>query len=288
MCQPSPLGRCSTDAKNAYETAELKLTDASRAEREDRFQLKTAHDNLQAVQAEVNKKFPNGKPAFGSNEDKALKAARKQVDKAINSWDSSKEKKVQAEQNVLIKRMHFDSSPAGQKELSENPDAEDARIRQGVVRTLSTWQEQVKSITDSEGNPITSKEGKASPEAREIYSNLYQKAKEDLHSKEARFKALTSKVAHEKKKCREYDDTDNPLLDAQENKTYEYVRQARNEELRMLMYKDRVDDLKKIIQKNYAHKKSLRPTGLGEYVNSQAEKESNQRLRELEIISVPK
>lgn len=288
MCQPSPLGRCSTDSRNAYETAELKLLDASRIERENRFQLKTAHDNLEKIKAEIDKKYPGDRPSFGSDDDRALKAARKQVDKTLSSWDASKEQKAKAEENLLIKRMHFDSSPAGQKELDENPEAEDAAIRRGVVRTLAAWQEKVKAMTDNEGNSITSKEGKQTPEAREMYKALYQQAQEDLSSKEARFKALTSKVAYEKKKSLEYEKTSSHLVEAQDEKTFGYVVQARNEELRMLMYKDRVDDLKKLIQKNYGTKKALRPTGMADYVNEQADKETRQKARERELITVPK
>lgn len=247
MCQPSPLGRCSTDANTAYENSELKLRDVSQKERESRFQLKQAKDKLDAVQS-----ANPDKPAFGSREDKEIKEAKKNFEKSISSWDASKVKKEKAADEVVIKRMHFDTTPAGQKELTENTEAEDREARLEIAEKVSSWQSTVKSLKDNQGNPITSKEGKLSPESYKAFSRLYKEARGDFEYSKASFNAATEKFEAEKKRSRDYEVSYGHLVEKQDEKTYKASVVARKQELQMLMYQDRMDDLSKIIQKRPA------------------------------------
>jgi hypothetical protein len=249
MCQPSPLGRCSTDASSAYETAELKALDASRKERESRFQLQEAKRKLDAVQA-----ANPTKPAFGSCEDRELKAAKKTFEKAISSWDADKAKKAKTADDVNIKRMHLDTTPAGNKELRENTSAEDRYSRMIVAESVTAWQAEVKELKDGNGNPITSKEGKQSPEAREVYSKLYKEARRNFESQKKISEAAYEKSEQEKKKSRDYETSYGHLVEQQDIVAYRASVTARHQELHTLMYQDRMDDLSKIIQKLPANK----------------------------------
>lgn len=250
MCNPSPLGRCSTDASSAYETAELNLRDTSRQEREARVQLKAAHDDLESLQ-KANPK----KPAFGSREDHALKAAKKNLDQSLASWDALKAKKAKASDDLKIKQMHLDTTPAGQKALLGDMDAENRAARLEIADAVSSWQAKVKDLKDSNGNSIASKEGKKTPEARQAFSKLYKEARQDLGKADFEFNAAKDKAATLKKKAYDYGNAliqNGKLQDQYDENAYRASVKSAKAELTMLMYQDRMDDLKKVLQKNFS------------------------------------
>jgi hypothetical protein len=249
MCQPAPLGRCSTDSRSAYETAELKLNDESRKEREYRFQTNQAHKFLETTAKETPENS-----RFGSTEDRKLKQAKRDFERNAVLWETAKERKAAAVDDLAIKRMHFDTSPAGHKELMENPDAEDREARLELAYEVSTWQSGVKDLTDDNGNPITSKEGRQTPEARAAFVRLFKEAQ-----REHAFYVDASKRANEhaeamKKRSRDYETSYGHLVEKQDEIAYQAAVTARKQELRTLMLRDRMDDLKKVLQKTYSRR----------------------------------
>lgn len=246
MCQPSPLGRCSTDARKASETAELKLRDASRQEREARSELRTSHAECLKLTSEAV-----GKPST-AEENKALKKAQDKLKKSIVSWDATKEKKAKAQDDVDIKRMHFDTTPAGQKELLPNSDAEDYNARLEIALEVSSWQDRVKRTTDNNGNPITSKEGKLSPESYKEFLSLHLEASEKLKSSTISFNVANATAIAEQKKSREYEETNPRLVESQDDKAFKAATRAQRYRLQALMYQDRVNDLSKILRNHPA------------------------------------
>lgn len=247
MCQPAPLGRCSTDSRSAYDTAELKFNDESRKEREYRFEVNKAHKLLE----ETAKETPEH-PRFGSNEDRKLKQAKRDFERAAVLWEKSKERKVAAADDLVIKRMHFDTSPAGHKELMEELNAEDRDARLELAYEVSSWQSGVKEMTDSNGKSITSKEGRQSPESRQAFVKLFKEARREYTYNAESFKIANTKAETEKKRSRDYETSYGHLVEKQDEVAYRAVVAARNQELRTLMLRDRMDELKKILQKTYS------------------------------------
>lgn len=247
MCQPAPLGRCSTDSRSAYETAELKFNDEARREREYGFEVTKAHKALETVAKETPEH-----PRFGSPEDRKLKQAKRDFERAAVLWEAAKEKRAAASDDLDIKRMHFDTSPAGHKELIENHEADDRDARLELAYEVSSWQAAVKDMKDSNGNPITSKEGKKSPESREAFVKLFKEAQREYTYNADLSKRAKDKAEAEKKRSRDYEISYGHLVEKQDEIAYQAVVAARKQELRTLMLRDRMDDVKKVIQKTYS------------------------------------
>lgn len=249
MCQPAPLGRCSTDSRSAYETAELKFNDEARKEREYGFEVTKLHKNLETVAKETPKNS-----RFGSPEDRKLKQAKRDFERAAVLWETSKEKRASASDDLDIKRMHFDTSPAGHKELMENPEADDRDARLELAYEVSSWQAAVKEMKDIKGNPITSKEGKKTPEAREAFMKLFKETQREYSYNAEASKRANKKAETEKKRSRDYEASYGHLVEKQDEVAYQAVVAARKQELRTLMLRDRMDDLKKVLQKTYSRR----------------------------------
>jgi hypothetical protein len=177
MCQPSPLNRCSSDASAAYEKSQSDFTKAIQDEKTIQLSLKSAHANYTAVSGlELNIKY--GKSGeFGSEKDPKIRAAGREIRKNLKAWDEAKEDIAKCRHDVLVKRMHFDSTPAGNEELINDSEDPDQQARLKIVATLQAWQQKVAEIKDADGNAIASKKGKASPEAKPVFAKLLSNAR---------------------------------------------------------------------------------------------------------------
>lgn len=267
MCQPSPLGRCSADASTAYENAEAGLQNAIKDEKEMQAQLKSAHANYNAVSGDdFNIKY--GKSGtFGSEKDKAVRAAGKEIRETLKAWDCSKEKIVKARHELLVKRMHFDTTPAGQEALMDDTDNPERDARLKIAVKVQEWQKKVAEIRDADGNLITSKKGKVSPEARPVFAKLHANAKANHNTVKKSFDVVNRNAIRAAVKARNIaaeirqemeDNPDLPEAKIQENNLLlsEHNESAskaklkmRTKKLELVMYEDRMQDLSKIIQK---------------------------------------
>lgn len=267
MCQPSPLGRCSTDALKVLEKSENAFNNAVQSERDLQGELKSAHANYNAVSGMVENLKYGKKERFGSEKDKNVREAGKEIKRTLAAWDKSKEKITETRREFLVKRMHYDTTPAGQEELLADTDNPDQQARLAVAEKVQKWQQEVAELEDAEGNKITSKKGKQSPEAKAIFRELYTNSIRGFKQAQKSFDTVNKNAIRASVKARNFsadfqqEIEDNPdLSDAQIQKKQAVVDEQkaiancarlkmRTRKLEILMYEDRMAELLKIINK---------------------------------------
>lgn len=267
MCQPSPLNRCSSDASEAYEKSQASFQNAVLEEKEIQAQLKSAHANYSFVTGYESSVRYGKSGSFGSEKDPKIRAAGREIKKTLKAWDDAKEKIATYRHDVLVKRMHFDSTPAGNEELLRDTEDPDQQARLKVAATLQAWQQKVGEIKDGDGNAIASKKGKSSPEAKPVFIKLLSNARSNHSQVKKSFdtanrdairasvqaRNTAAKVREEqevnpdlsKKKVRE----NNELLENHTALAAKARLKMRTKKLELVMYQDRIQDLSRIIQK---------------------------------------
>jgi hypothetical protein len=242
MCNPKPLGRCSSHAKPEISKNYNVFAKATAARGAAKNGLLIAEASLKEAFA-----FRDNNPDDAYAEDDIQKASKK-VDAAQAKLEKAHQKVVVANEEYKQSEIINDATLTGRKHLKSHPDYPEFPMRLRIAEKMNDWDKRVRNLKDSNGIKIVSKEGKFSPEAPAVFKELLLEAEAGKAAAEVNEKNAYAKERDLKLKLAQQDNELSALANkpdvhwdswnAQSEKskeTMEAIKQAKSEALEFRM-----------------------------------------------------
>lgn len=165
MCQAAPLARCASHIPKEKEKIDKEMTDNYNK------RLTIAEEITDLKRQARDKGIPDDEINDRNN------AKFRRLNNLRAEWDKLDYKNNELTRDTWEQELHYDATPTGRKELENDPDAAMKGFRLKNADAMNAWHKNLRSLKDSNGNKLLSKEGD-SDERRSLLVKEAKAAKE--------------------------------------------------------------------------------------------------------------